>query len=114
MYSRFCSALAASGKVVLALEHRDGTGLACMPRSWNGDAKASQRTVVYLREEDTWWVPHLISYLLPGLISQLSAGTTINHQGEQCLSGGNNSRSVITRSIPRMKHFENMSNAIRR
>ncbi|KXN89590.1 Platelet-activating factor acetylhydrolase [Leucoagaricus sp. SymC.cos] len=56
-YSQYCSHLAASGKVVLALEHRDGTGMACMPRSWeaNWDDKAAWRSIVYLRETDVYW-----------------------------------------------------------
>jgi platelet-activating factor acetylhydrolase len=51
-YSQYCSRLAASGKVVLALEHRDGTGMACMPRSWGADGKQTYRSIVYLKETD--------------------------------------------------------------
>ncbi|KAJ7068452.1 platelet-activating factor acetylhydrolase, isoform II-domain-containing protein [Mycena amicta] len=43
-YSQICSELAASGRVVLAIEHRDGTSPACTSR--NG------RTVLYYREHD--------------------------------------------------------------
>jgi hypothetical protein len=51
-YSQFCSRLAASGKVVLAIEHRDGTGPACMPRSWNEGEKSEPRPFLYLQESD--------------------------------------------------------------
>lgn len=51
-YSQFCSRLAASGKVVLAIEHRDGTGPVCMPRSWNEGRKSEPRSLLYLRESD--------------------------------------------------------------
>ncbi|KAF9453028.1 hypothetical protein P691DRAFT_659435 [Macrolepiota fuliginosa MF-IS2] len=54
-YSQFCARLAASGKVVLALEHRDGTGMACTPRSWGVDRGTAHRTIVYLREADVFW-----------------------------------------------------------
>ncbi|KAJ3576202.1 hypothetical protein NP233_g611 [Leucocoprinus birnbaumii] len=54
-YSQYCSGLAASGKVVLALEHRDGTGMACRPQSWEGNTKTIHRSVVYLRETDVYW-----------------------------------------------------------
>ncbi|KAF7332044.1 ATP-dependent Zn protease [Mycena kentingensis (nom. inval.)] len=43
-YSQICSEIASSGRVVLAVEHRDGTAPACRAR--NG------RTVVYCREDD--------------------------------------------------------------
>jgi platelet-activating factor acetylhydrolase len=51
-YSQYCSRLAASGNVVLALEHRDGTAMACRPRSWDVDGKNAYRSMVYLRETD--------------------------------------------------------------
>ncbi|TFK22339.1 hypothetical protein FA15DRAFT_622679 [Coprinopsis marcescibilis] len=55
-YSQFCSRLAASGRVVLAVEHRDGTGTVSMPRSWNIDGEKSKpRTLLYLRESDIHW-----------------------------------------------------------
>ncbi|KDR83955.1 hypothetical protein GALMADRAFT_133340 [Galerina marginata CBS 339.88] len=54
-YSQFCSRLAASGRVVLALEHRDGTGPACLSRSWNLEGKSKPRTLFYLREADIHW-----------------------------------------------------------
>lgn len=54
-YSQYCSRLAASGKVVLALEHRDGSGMACRPRSWEGNTKDTHRSIVYLRETDVYW-----------------------------------------------------------
>lgn len=50
--SQFCSGLAASGKVVLALEHRDGTGIACTPRLWNQGSQSESRKLLYLRESD--------------------------------------------------------------
>ncbi|KAF9481807.1 hypothetical protein BDN70DRAFT_875743 [Pholiota conissans] len=54
-YSQFCSRLAASGKVVLAIEHRDGTGTVCMPHSWNQGRQSEPRTLLYLRESDIHW-----------------------------------------------------------
>ncbi|KAG2013287.1 hypothetical protein CC2G_010216 [Coprinopsis cinerea AmutBmut pab1-1] len=55
-YSQLCSRLAASGRVVLAVEHRDGTGTTTMPRSWNVDGNKSEpRTLLYLREADIHW-----------------------------------------------------------
>ncbi|KJA29853.1 hypothetical protein HYPSUDRAFT_127126 [Hypholoma sublateritium FD-334 SS-4] len=54
-YSQFCSGLAASGKVVLALEHRDGTGIACRPRLWNQGSQSDSRMLLYLRESDVHW-----------------------------------------------------------
>ncbi|KAF9569098.1 hypothetical protein CPC08DRAFT_732375 [Agrocybe pediades] len=51
-YSQFCSNLAASGKVVLAIEHRDGTGVMTMPRSWDGENKVQTKSVFYYREGD--------------------------------------------------------------
>ncbi|KAF9534710.1 platelet-activating factor acetylhydrolase, isoform II-domain-containing protein [Crepidotus variabilis] len=53
VYSQFCSELAASGKVVIALEHRDGTSPVCMPRGWNEDgSKTEPRILYYLRPTD--------------------------------------------------------------
>jgi len=37
---------------VLAIEHRDGTGPVCMPRSWTLEGKSLPRTLLYLRETD--------------------------------------------------------------
>ncbi|KAF8165535.1 platelet-activating factor acetylhydrolase, isoform II-domain-containing protein [Crassisporium funariophilum] len=54
-YSQYCSRLAASGRVVLAVEHRDGTGTFCMPRAWKNDRKGEPRTLFYLRETDIHW-----------------------------------------------------------
>uniref|UniRef100_A0A8H7Y0Z5 N-acetyltransferase domain-containing protein n=1 Tax=Psilocybe cubensis TaxID=181762 RepID=A0A8H7Y0Z5_PSICU len=51
-YSQYCCRLAASGKVVLAVEHRDGTGTVCMRRSWNAEGKSEPRKLFYLRETD--------------------------------------------------------------
>lgn len=42
-YSQLCTEMAAAGKVVLAIEHRDGTAPACTFGS---------RTVLYYRDED--------------------------------------------------------------
>ncbi|RXW25242.1 hypothetical protein EST38_g592 [Candolleomyces aberdarensis] len=54
--SRTAYRLAASGRVVLAVEHRDGTGTVSMPRSWHVDGNKSEpRTIVYLRESDIHW-----------------------------------------------------------
>ncbi|KAJ6539521.1 platelet-activating factor acetylhydrolase, isoform II-domain-containing protein [Mycena capillaripes] len=47
-YSQLCSEMAASGKVVLAVEHRDGTAPACTSRT---------RTVLYRREKDVAFPP---------------------------------------------------------
>lgn len=54
-YSQLCCHLAASGRVVLAVEHRDGTGTACIPQSWKVDGKRTSRTLLYLRENDIRW-----------------------------------------------------------
>ncbi|RDB22670.1 Platelet-activating factor acetylhydrolase 2 [Hypsizygus marmoreus] len=51
-YSQLCSRLAASGKVVLALEHRDGTGPACTPRVWGDNGKYPSRPILYYQAED--------------------------------------------------------------
>ncbi|KAJ7684003.1 platelet-activating factor acetylhydrolase, isoform II-domain-containing protein [Mycena rosella] len=47
-YSQLCSEMAAAGRVVLAIEHRDGTAPACAPRG---------RTVLYYREDDVAFPP---------------------------------------------------------
>ncbi|KAJ7904684.1 platelet-activating factor acetylhydrolase, isoform II-domain-containing protein [Mycena olivaceomarginata] len=52
-YSQLCSEMAAAGKVVIAVEHRDGTGPACTPRARDG----SLRTVLYFREDDVVFPP---------------------------------------------------------
>ncbi|PPQ64631.1 hypothetical protein CVT24_008368 [Panaeolus cyanescens] len=52
VYSQYCSRLAASGRIVLAVEHRDGSGTACMPRSWNQQGRSEPRTVLYIKEAD--------------------------------------------------------------
>jgi len=54
-YSQFCSYLAASGNVVLAVEHRDGTGAVCMPRSRGLDGKFQTRTIYYVKDADISW-----------------------------------------------------------
>lgn len=50
--SQFCSQLASSGKVVLAVEHRDGTGIFCMPCAWEKDGRSRPRDLFYLKESD--------------------------------------------------------------
>ena len=50
--SQYCSRLAASGRVVIAIEHREGSGPSCMPRSWNREGRSEPRTLFYLREDD--------------------------------------------------------------
>ena len=47
-YSQFCSKVAASGRVVIALEHRDGTGTIALPSSWN---PRNDENMFYLRED---------------------------------------------------------------
>ncbi|KIL70181.1 hypothetical protein M378DRAFT_183750 [Amanita muscaria Koide BX008] len=54
-YSHFCSRLAASGKVVLAIEHRDGTGHACETRSWLDKGQKISRPIYYLKENQAVW-----------------------------------------------------------
>lgn len=54
-YSHFCSRLAASGKVVLAIEHRDGTGHACETRSWLDKGQKVSRPIYYLKENQAVW-----------------------------------------------------------
>ncbi|KAK0429642.1 platelet-activating factor acetylhydrolase, isoform II-domain-containing protein [Armillaria borealis] len=51
-YSQICSRIAASGRVVLAIEHRDGTAPACITRKWIIDNIRTPRVARYLREED--------------------------------------------------------------
>ncbi|KAF4602119.1 hypothetical protein EYR40_005323 [Pleurotus pulmonarius] len=56
-YSQICTRLAASGKVVLALEHRDGTGHVCIPRSQDETGRLVPRPKRYIRENDISWEP---------------------------------------------------------
>jgi platelet-activating factor acetylhydrolase len=51
-YSQLCSEMAASGRVVLAIEHRDGTAPSCTPRSRGPDGAFRTRTVLYYRDND--------------------------------------------------------------
>lgn len=60
-HSQFCSQLAASGKVVLAIEHRDGSGIFCMPRAWTNGRKGQPRNLLYLRESDVQCVQWALS-----------------------------------------------------
>ncbi|KAJ3722398.1 platelet-activating factor acetylhydrolase, isoform II-domain-containing protein [Lentinula raphanica] len=50
-YSQLCTRLAASGKVVIAMEHRDGTMPSCIV-----PYKGSQKPLFYVRESDVSWV----------------------------------------------------------
>ncbi|KAF9006574.1 platelet-activating factor acetylhydrolase, isoform II-domain-containing protein [Cyathus striatus] len=54
-YSQFCSQLAASGKVVLAIEHRDGSGMYCKLRSSPESRNQVTRSLHYLRDSDIAW-----------------------------------------------------------
>ncbi|KAF8076569.1 platelet-activating factor acetylhydrolase, isoform II-domain-containing protein [Lyophyllum atratum] len=51
-YSQICSRMAASGKVVLALEHRDGTGCACVMRVRGPDGRYQDKPILYYQEAD--------------------------------------------------------------
>ncbi|KAK1233311.1 hypothetical protein PQX77_003537 [Marasmius sp. AFHP31] len=51
-YSQICSRIAASGRVVLAIEHRDGTATSCQTRSWDADGKCTQKPIFYLPKDD--------------------------------------------------------------
>ncbi|KAI0050253.1 hypothetical protein FA95DRAFT_1536850 [Auriscalpium vulgare] len=51
-YSQLCTHLASTGKVVLALEHRDGTGPVCRPRS--SDTGKPQRKLYISPDEVVW------------------------------------------------------------
>ncbi|KAJ7765061.1 platelet-activating factor acetylhydrolase, isoform II-domain-containing protein [Mycena maculata] len=52
-YSQICSEMAASGRVVLAIEHRDGTAPACTSRAGSPD----ERTILYYRTADVVFPP---------------------------------------------------------
>lgn len=54
-YSQLCSRLASSGKVVLSMEHRDGSGYACTPRLWGTNRKINTRPILYYSEDDIKW-----------------------------------------------------------
>ncbi|KAF8663408.1 hypothetical protein AX16_000980 [Volvariella volvacea WC 439] len=54
-YSQLCCRLAASGRVVLAMEHRDGSAHACMPRSWGINGKSTPQPMWYMRAKDIRW-----------------------------------------------------------
>ncbi|KAK0224629.1 platelet-activating factor acetylhydrolase, isoform II-domain-containing protein [Armillaria nabsnona] len=53
-YSQICSRIAASGHVVLAIEHRDGTAPACITRKWITDNIRTPRVMRDLREDVRW------------------------------------------------------------
>ncbi|KAJ7590934.1 platelet-activating factor acetylhydrolase, isoform II-domain-containing protein [Mycena floridula] len=48
-YSQLCSRIAATGKIVLAIEHRDGTGSTCVTSFPTG------KVIYYLKEQDVTW-----------------------------------------------------------
>uniref|UniRef100_A0A0W0EZD9 1-alkyl-2-acetylglycerophosphocholine esterase n=1 Tax=Moniliophthora roreri TaxID=221103 RepID=A0A0W0EZD9_MONRR len=50
--AQICTRLASSGRVVLAIEHRDGTATSCVTRSWDSEGKCSTRPILYIRESD--------------------------------------------------------------
>ncbi|KAI0065816.1 hypothetical protein BV25DRAFT_1978722 [Artomyces pyxidatus] len=53
-YSQICAHLASTGKVVIAMEHRDGTGPVCWPRS----AKTGQHYAkLYISPDEVIWPP---------------------------------------------------------
>ncbi|KAK7061916.1 SCF E3 ubiquitin ligase complex F-box protein GrrA [Favolaschia claudopus] len=56
-YSQLCSEMAAAGKIVLAIEHRDGTGPACTSRIPDDSGVLRERTVLYCREDDVVFPP---------------------------------------------------------
>ncbi|KIY74180.1 hypothetical protein CYLTODRAFT_341028 [Cylindrobasidium torrendii FP15055 ss-10] len=50
-YSQICSRMAATGKVVIAIEHRDGTSPCCITNRYDADGKPTPEVVYYLQEE---------------------------------------------------------------
>ncbi|KAG7449029.1 uncharacterized protein BT62DRAFT_887202 [Guyanagaster necrorhizus] len=54
-YSQICSRIATSGRVVLAIEHQDGTAPACVTREWGVEGTRRPRVVRYMQENDVKW-----------------------------------------------------------
>jgi len=63
LLSQICTRLAASGKVVLAIEHRDGSAHAIMSGNWETE-KQSKRIVFYVPEKDATCVSIFFVYVL--------------------------------------------------
>ncbi|KAG6911247.1 hypothetical protein DXG01_003114 [Tephrocybe rancida] len=49
---QICSRIASSGRVVLALEHRDGTGYACVTRVRGQDGSFKEKPIYYYKDHD--------------------------------------------------------------
>ena len=69
-FSQLCSHLAASGRVVLALEHRDGTGCACVTRTLQADGTLQYKSIIYYKDEDVMCVTASFHSLIPHICSQ--------------------------------------------
>ncbi|KIK67971.1 hypothetical protein GYMLUDRAFT_154871 [Collybiopsis luxurians FD-317 M1] len=65
-YSQLCMNLASSGKVVLIMQHRDGTSPVCLT-----SYKGKKRTMLYVRENEVRWVEKP-SDVLPLRVDQLA------------------------------------------
>ena len=77
--SQICSRIASSGRVVLAIEHRDGTAPACTPR-YKGEDGIAEVPRLYLRDEDVMQVHHLILQNA----SSYSTDSRTNQQSDFC------------------------------
>ncbi|KAG6854880.1 hypothetical protein C0991_012070 [Blastosporella zonata] len=51
-YSQICTQLASSGRVVLAMEHRDGTGCTCLTRVHGHDGGFREKPMYYYKDYD--------------------------------------------------------------